>query len=749
MKGDLRFFFAPTSVAVVGASDDPEKIGGRPLRYMREFGYTGSVIPVNPNRAEVQGLAAVPSLADVPEVPEVVLIAVPGQAAVDAVATAADLGVKGCIVMSSGFAETGTERGVELQAQMLAHARRTGMRIIGPNSQGLASFHSGAVLGFSTLFTEDPPADGPVAIISQSGAMASVPYGILRRRGVGVRYVHGTGNDAEVTAAELAVSAIDDPGLRLLLLYLENVSDTGALTELGEKSRKNNVPVIALVGGRSQDGSRAAASHTGALATERRVLDAFFERVGIRQVNSVREMVASAELYLQGWNPQGSQLAILSNSGAVCVLAADAAEDAGLPLAKLEDSTVSRLREELPSFASATNPIDVTAALLTDSGIFGRVLPLLGADSNVDVCLLGIPVAGRGYDVAQFARDAAAFAASGTPIVLAIPQPSVAKPFRDAGLAVFEDESEAVAAISGYLAHLARMKRAGSLLRPAGSRALDNESGQLNESESLAALQELGVPVVPHEFVTDADAVAAAFDRFAGSKVVVKGCSAQTSHKSEIGLVRLGCASAADAQSAAREIAESATAHGVALDGFIIAPMVKGLHEVLVGATHDPLFGTVMMVGAGGIYVEAMPDTQVLLAPCTPEEVRDAIGRLRIAPVLSGVRGEPAADIDAWIQAVVRSSEALTAPGCPVRGFDANPLMLFPSGDGALAVDAVVMTALAPLTSSQNRTHESEGTNVPFEHLEHLEYAAVDDGADAPPSPGVARGAQPCTLEAK
>ena len=177
------------------------------------------------------------------------------------------------------------------------------MRVVGPNSQGLASFHSGAVLGFSTLFTEEPPADGPVGIISQSGALASVPYGILRRRGIGVRYAHGTGNDLDVTAAELAAEAVTDPELRLLLLYLESVTDAESLVALGERSRERGVPVVALVGGRSQSGSRAAASHTGALATERRVLDAFLERVGIWQVHSVRELVAASELYLQDWRP--------------------------------------------------------------------------------------------------------------------------------------------------------------------------------------------------------------------------------------------------------------------------------------------------------------------------------------------------------------------------------------------------------------------------------------------------------------
>lgn len=688
----LDFFHRPASVAVVGASDDPEKIGGRPLRYLREFGYAGTVVPVNPKRPSVQGMETVPRLEDSPIVPDVALVAVPGQAAVDAVRVAAEMGCQGVVVMSSGFGETHTAEGLRMQEELLGHARSAGMRVVGPNSQGLASFHSGAVLGFSTLFTEEPPADGPIGIISQSGALASVPYGILRRRGIGVRYAHGTGNDLDVTAAELAAEAVEDPDLRLLLLYLEGVTDPESLVLLGERSRRSGVPVVALVGGRSQSGSRAAASHTGALATERRVLDAFLERVGIWQVHSVRELVAASELYLQDWRPSGDGLAVVSNSGAVCVLAADAAEDADLPLAALSEETVTGLRAELPAFAATANPVDVTAALLTDSGLFGRVLPVLGADPAVDACLLGIPVAGRGYDVERFARDAAAFAASGTPIVCAIPQPNVAAPFVAAGLPVFEEEASAVAALAQYLAHRRRMARADSLPRPAvGARAPSGSRGSppLNEAQSLAALAELGVPVVAHELVTSADDVAAAFDRLGGEQVVVKGSSADTTHKSELGLVRLRLGSAVEAAAAAREIAASAATHGVTLDGFLVAPMVRGLHEGLLGASVDPVFGPVMLLGAGGVYVEATPDTQVLLAPCTLEEVHEAIARLRMAPLLGGVRGEPAVDVDAWAKAAVRASEVLADPACAIAGFDANPLMLLE--DGVVAVDAVVL----------------------------------------------------------
>lgn len=453
MTDIFEIFNQPQSVAIVGASNDPEKIGGRPLRYLKEFKYQGEVFAVNPRRSQVQGIDTVSSLDALKTVPDVALIAVPGESAVQAVETAAGMGVKGCVVMSSGFSEVGTVDGVAMQQRMVEAAKNSGMRLVGPNTQGLANFDSGTVLGFSTMFTEVTPSDGQVGIISQSGAMAAIPYGLLRHQGVGVRYVHATGNDADVCAAELATETLNDPGLKLLLVYLENVGDSRWLIALGEKSQATGVPVIILIGGRSQEGSKAAASHTGALATERRVLDAFLVRVGLYQVHNVREMTDAANLYLQGWRPKGKSLAIVSNSGAVCVLGADSAEDEGLPLAQLTERTRAQLKDNLPAFASPDNPIDVTAALLTDSGIFGRILPVLAQDAGVDACLLAIPVAGRGYDVRRFAADAEKLAATGMPVVVATPQQNVAATFRAEGLPVFSDESSATAALGQFLKH--------------------------------------------------------------------------------------------------------------------------------------------------------------------------------------------------------------------------------------------------------------------------------------------------------
>lgn len=693
----LAALHAPASVAIVGASDDPERIGGRPIRYLREFGFTGAVLPVNARRSVVQDLPAYPDVAALPVVPDVALIALPGVAAAEAVIACAQLGVRACVVFSSGFGETNDPDALALQERMLAAARHSGMRLVGPNCQGLANFANGAVLGFSTMFIEQPPADGPVAIVSQSGAMCSVPYGLLRRRGVGIRYAHGSGNDADVGVAELAEAVLADPEIRLLLLYLENIRDAAMLERMAHRAREAGVPVVALMGGRSADGKRAAKSHTGALANEHRVVDAFFERTGIWRASSMSEFVGATELYLQGWEPRGRRLAVVSNSGAVCVLAADAAADHGLPLAQFSEQTTGRLDAVLPRFATRTNPVDITAALLTDSSLLGQALHALARDPGVDACLLGIPVAGRGYDVARFAADAAQVARdSGRPLVVAAPQPAVAEAFRDAGLVVFDEESGAVSALAQLLAHAELVAAAKLQQRPSLHTAPHGDGRTLNEAESFAVLGRAGVCVVRHLLVADPAAAGAAFEEIGAGSVVLKICTSAVTHKSELGLVRLGLTTRDAVEQAAVELLRAADEQGVRAEGLLVAQLTQSLHEVLVGAHRDPVFGPVVVVGAGGTAVEVLPDVELLLPPFSRAEVHRAISRLRMAPLLAGVRGAPPADVDAWAEIAVRVGHLMTDPVSPLSSLDANPVMLRAhrrGEDGAVVVDAVVLTA--------------------------------------------------------
>jgi acyl-CoA synthetase (NDP forming) len=693
----LRVALAPRAIAVIGASENPNKIGGRPIAYLSRFGFKGDIYPINPGRDTVQGLRAYAGLAALPAVPDVAVIVVPGQLAVDAVAECAAAGVKLAIVMASGFGETTDPAAQALERRMVATAHAGGMRMIGPNSQGLANFGNGAVPNFSTMFIDTPAKDGPVGIISQSGAMSVIPYGLLRGRGIGVRHAHATGNDADITVCELATAVVEDPDLKLLLLYLEGLPDPWNLAEAARIARRRGLPIVALKSGRSAAGAEAARSHTGALATEDRIVDAFLEDQGIWRVRTMAEMVDMAELYLKGWAPKGRRLVAISNSGAVCVMTADAATDADMPLAPLSDATQAELRTILPGFATTRNPVDITAALLGNSGLFGSILPAIAKDPAADAFFIGIAVAGAGYDVEAFARDSAAFAAdTGKPLVAAASQPAVAERFKAHGVSVYPTEGQAIRALGQYVSHAERLRAAQAADLPGPARrAPAAGTTMLDEAASLALLAARGVPVVAHHVCADAAAARAAFDALGGVRVVVKGCSSTIAHKSELGIVRVGIDSADGTEAAYAEVVAAAARAGATLDCVIVARMARGQRELMVGAHLDPTFGPVLVVGDGGKYVEAMPDAGTVLAPFTPERIERALRRLRIAPLLEGVRGEPPMDVDAFCRAAAAVGALIADPAAGIASLDVNPVIVGARGEGCVAVDALVLRAVA------------------------------------------------------
>jgi acetate---CoA ligase (ADP-forming) len=692
----LKAALDPRSVAIIGASENPNKVGGRPVHYLDKFGFKGKIFPINPSRAEVQGHKCYKSLGDLPEAPEMVIVAVAGDNAIGTVEDCAAHGVKCAVVMASGFGEVDAVAGKAKERRMVEAAHKAGMRIVGPNSQGLANFGTGTIASFSTMFMEmeREQRQGHVAMLSQSGALSSVPVGFLRQRGIGVRHTHATGNDADITVGELAIAVAEDPEVKLLLLYLESIPETKYLEELASVALKRDLPIVALKSGRSEAGRKAAQSHTGALANEDRVVDAFFEQHGIWRAPDMRGLVEATELYLKGWKPRGRRLVAISNSGAVCVMTADAATSVGMPMAKLSAETDKKLKGILPNFATTTNPIDLTAALLSNSRLFGDILPVIAEDPAADAFLIGVPVAGPGYDVEAFARDAAAFGKqTGKPLVIAATQKSVADQFAAEGSSVFPTETEAVTALHQFLAHRELMARTGARQRQGVAArapwAAAAATTMLNEADSLALLAERGIPVVAHRLCRSRAEAIAAFEAI-GGPVVVKGCSADIAHKSELGLVKLGISNREEAGEVWAQMEAIIRKHGSRFDGVIVAAMAGGRREIMIGAHRDPVFGPVVAVGDGGKYVEIFRDTALLLPPFSKDEVRVALHKLKVAPLFAGVRGEPPMDVDALCDAVMKIGDLMLDPANKVVSLDLNPVLLDSAGKGCVVVDAVV-----------------------------------------------------------
>ena len=564
------------------------------------------------------------------------------------------------------------------------------MRLVGPNSQGLANFGNGVVASFSTMFLDPVPVDGPVAIISQSGVMSVVPLALLHRTGIGVRYSLATGNEADVTAAELALAVLDDPHVRLILFYLESLRDPARLAAAAALARERDVPIVAVKAGRSPRAQAVARSHTGALASEDRIVDAFLHHHGIWRVNDIHALVRSAPLYLRGWRPARGRLVVVSNSGASCVMAADAANDLGLPLATLDAGVVEVLSATLPAFAASANPLDITTALMQDGAALGRILPALATPPAGDLFLVALPIAGEGYDIDAMVRDVSALAEEVCgPVVVTTPQPAVAARFHGAGVPTYDDQTDAVEALSQIVAHTLLMRR------PRASRASVNGAPLpegsdllLHEAEALAWLERQGLPVVPHRLCLTDDEARAAF-RDLGGRVAIKACSGDVPHKAMHGLVTLDVTNEDDITRISRQYVHTLSALGARCDGLLVARMVSG-REFILGTTIDPHFGPVVMIGAGGSDVEAQDDVAFLLPPFGTADVQHALGRLRTAP-----RGRLAdtLDIEALCAVTVRvGTIALDAIGS-IDAIDLNPVLVGIAGTGVTLVDALVQRA--------------------------------------------------------
>jgi len=518
---------------------------------------------------------------------------------------------------------------------------------------------------------------------------------MLRERGMGVRYLVASGNDADASVSELALIAAADPEVRVVLMYIESLSDPAMLAEVARITAARGAAVIALKSGRSAHGAKAAASHTGAIVNDDVVVDAFFERHGIWRAQDVHGLVNAAELYLAIAPRPAERLVVMSHSGAVGVLCADAAESLDLPLAELGEPVIKALTGIMPTFATAQNPVDLTAGLLTKGGMYAETLGALSADPQADMFLVGVPVAGEGYDVPGMARDTASFAtSSGKPTVVSAPQASVRQAFRDAGVPVFAHETDAINALYQWSRHgtLLRQAAARSALVSTAMRIPNMPAGDaplLSEADSLELLADAGIPTVPYRLCRSAAEAVSAWQAL-GPEVVVKACSAQIPHKSEHGLVFLGVQTAQQVVEAWAACEQRVTAMGVSMDGVIVAKRVRGRREFALGVRQDTLFGTVVMVSDGGKYVEALRDFVVLLHPFSASDVTEKLKTLRIWPILVGVRGESPVDLDVVARTAVALGALAAAHPKSIASIDLNPLIVGDTGQGGWAVDAVI-----------------------------------------------------------
>ena len=690
----LRRFFKPRVVAVVGANREPGRIGSEIFRNLRESGFTGTLVPVNPAGATVAGLTAYASVAAIPGPVDLAVIVVP---AAQVLAVADDCiakGVKALVVISAGFGECG-DAGKTLEAQLVAKIRAVGIRMIGPNCMGI--INTDPAVSLNATFAPARPIRGRLAFLTQSGALGIAILDYVKRLNLGISTFASVGNKADVSGNDLIQYWDEDPETDVILLYLESFGNPRKFAEIAWRVGRRK-PIVAVKAGRSDAGARAASSHTGARATSDRLVDAMLRDSGVIRTTTLEELFDVATLLSHQPVPAGRRVAIVTNAGGPAILAADACEANGLLVAALAPETQTRLRGFLPPAASVTNPVDMIASATPEQ--FERSIREVLADPQVDsvIAIFIPPLVTKAEEVAR-AIHAAAAGSTKTVIasfmggqgVLPMLAPVPSFPFP-------ESAAVALAAVTRYGEWRRRPIEEGApmtdtlrgYVRGHLERALASGDGWLTPAQCDVLLQAAGIPTVPVRTAHTADeAVGAA--RLLGFPVVLKAAGDTIVHKSDGGGVKLSLGSEDEVR---RAFAGLSDTFGKRLASVIVQPMVSSGAEMMVGGLNDPAFGPVVMAGSGGVLVELMADTAFAMCPVSGAGANALLEQVRGVARLRGFRGSPALDEKAFSRLIVRVSQLLAA--CPeIHEMDLNPVMVMASG--VVALDArIKVGAKAP-----------------------------------------------------
>jgi acetyl coenzyme A synthetase (ADP forming)-like protein len=705
----LRPFFHPRSVAVVGASRSPNNIGRRILNAILSAGFKGSVYPVNPKADVIASLKAYPSLRELPEAPDLAIVAVPANTINSVIDDCAARDVRAAIVITAGYAEVDAE-GRERQRELLGKIRGYGMRMVGPNCLGLLNTNPSVCLNAS--FAPDFPAAGNVAFCSQSGALGLAVISLARERGLGLSSFVSVGNKADVSGNDLLQYWEEDERTKVILLYLESFGNPRRFARIAKRVSRHK-PIVAVKAGRTGAGRRAAGSHTAALAANDVATDALFHQTGVIRADTLGEMFDLAAALSSQPLPNGRRVAILTNAGGLGILCADACEANELVVQEPSDEIKRQLREFLPPAASVTNPVDMIAS--ASAADFRKAVEILLCATEVDalivltinVGLADMTAISKGVHAAVAAAKGKR--AAGKPVLTCfmdrekIPKVSASDSERLPNYAFPENAARVLGKLARYTERLKQPE--GVILdfddiQPQSARALchqvlqDRGTTWLSSEETRTVLSVFGLPVSPGGVCRNADE-AVSMAAKVGFPVALKLASRTIVHKTEIGGVCLNLHGDAAVRQAFVEIQQRLAAENKLdeMDGVLVQPMISGGVEVMVGLTQDPLFGPLIGFGLGGIHVEILKDVCFRVTPITDRDAAEMVRSIKGYRLLEGYRGHAPADTSAIEKLLLRVAR-LVEEVPEIAELDLNPVIALPPGSGCKIVDARIRVAV-------------------------------------------------------
>jgi acetyl coenzyme A synthetase (ADP forming)-like protein len=700
----MEKFFRPRGVAVIGASRQRGGISGELFRNLLDAGFQGPVYPVNPNADVVQSVAAYPSVLDCPGPVDLAFIVTPAAVVLPVARECAQKGVRALVVISAGFAEA-SEAGARLQGELVQVCRETGMRLIGPNCMGIVN--TDPQVRLNGQFSPYKPVEGKIGFLSQSGALGIAIIDLAGRLGLGMSTFVSVGNKADISGNDLIRYWERDDNTNLILLYLESFGNPRKFSRIARRVGRIK-PIVAVKGGRSTAGFRATQSHTGALVAASDVtVDALFRQAGVIRTDVLAEMFDVAALLTTQPIPAGDRVAIITNAGGAGILAADACEDLGLRVPELAPGTQDQLKGFLSPAAGVRNPVDMVAS--ASAVDYARTIHAVAGDPQVDALIVIFipPIALRPEEVAseilKAARDLGGrvpilstfMASHGSPEILSDGESRIPSyPFPEAAaraLARAAQYGKWLATPEGSPPHLPEVRHEEAVATVA--HALREGERWLTPEEVERLLDCYGIPLVKTQSATtpqEAARVAAAF----GGPVALKAVAPGLVHKTEAGAVRLDLAGGEETKRAAGEILQQLEAEGIDDVTFIVQPMIESGIEMIVGVTHDPVFGPIVVCGAGGTLVELLKDVVVRITPLTDQDASEMIHSLKTFPLLDAYRGGPRYDVAALEDVILRVG-ALVEDVHEIAELDLNPVIVLPEGQGVCVVDARVRVAQA------------------------------------------------------
>jgi acyl-CoA synthetase (NDP forming) len=698
-RTDLSRFLNPRGIAIVGVSSDASRIGGQALRLLTDFGYKGRIYPVNPKYTDVKGIACYPDLSAVPQPCDVALIALASQHVPAAIEQAGRAGIPFALVLSSGFSEIG-EEGKALQDQLVAAARKAGVRIVGPNCLGILNLKDDARIGFGGTSQLSSLKPGPMAMVTQSGGFGFGVVAAAAYFGVGCNYAISTGNEADLTLLDWVADLIERPEVGIVVAFMEGVSDGRRLIEIGERALELGKPILAWKVGNTPVGSQAATSHSARLTAGYELYRAAFRRGGLVEIRDVEDLIDYSKAFLIKKLPAGNRVGVLTLSGGAGVLLADRCVESGLELPALTDATREKLKQTLVSFASFNNPVDATAHGYNDNfASYGQAVKMVLDDANIDQAIARVP---RGKSARPWSENLLkVLKESDKPLILNWPTApddngDVLAYLEENGVPCILGAGRAAQAL-GALTDFARKQRAWRqngrrpLRRAMERQAVDLPAGTrtLGEHRSKKILARYGIPVVKEVLLAPAavEALKAAPLPF---PLAVKIESPDVPHKTEAGAVRLGIRDLDALKQAARDVVAAVKKHkpDARIEGVLVQEMAEGV-EVIAGAVNDATFGPTIAFGLGGIFTELIKDVTHRFAPFDSVTAREMIGEVKGAALLQGYRGRPPLNIDALADALARLSLLAADHADRIAEIDVNPL--FVRENGVVAADALIV----------------------------------------------------------